>query len=136
MIEAKRVSAVFYRTEDGAEPVRAWLKSMAKEDRFKMTNGRNPHLGSTLDELLEEDRSLADAHAIAVKRVLAWQVGQTMADLRITKSEMARRMGTSRSALARLLDPENPSVTLLTLDRAAAVLGKRLTVDFADRKTA
>ena len=101
-----------------------------------MTNGRNPHLGSTLDELLAEDGALADAHAIAVKRVLAWQVGQTMSDLRITKSEMARRMGTSRSALARLLDPENPSVTLLTLERAAAVLGKRLTVDFADRKTA
>ena len=101
-----------------------------------MTNGRNPHLGSTLDELLEEDGALADAHAIAVKRVLAWQVDKTMSDLRITKSEMARRMGTSRSALARLLDPENPSVTLLTLDRAAAVLGKRLTVDFADRKPA
>ncbi len=74
--------------------------------------------------------------SIAVKRALAWQVGQTMADLRISKSEMARRMGTSRSALARLLDPENPSVTLLTLNKAAAVLGKRLTVIFADRETA
>ena len=57
-------------------------------------------------------------------------------DLRIGKSEMARRMGTSRSALARLLDPENPSVTLLTLDGAATVLGKRLTVGFADCETA
>ncbi|MDE0691654.1 MAG: helix-turn-helix transcriptional regulator [Gammaproteobacteria bacterium] len=93
-----------------------------------MTNARNFHLGSKLDELLEEDGALADAHAIAVKRVLAWQVGQTMAEMDISKSEMARRMGTSRSALARLLDPENPSVTLLTLDRAATVLGKRLTV--------
>ena len=101
-----------------------------------MTNGRNPHLGSTLAELLDEDGSLADAHAIAVKRVLAHQVGQTMSDLRISKSEMARRMGTSRSALARLLDPDNPSVTLLTLDRAAAVLGKQLAVSFADRQTA
>ena len=101
-----------------------------------MTNRRNPHLGSTLDDLLEEDGSLAEAHAIAVKRVLARQVDQTMSDLRISKSEMARRMGTSRSALARLLDPENPSVTLLTLDRAAAVLGKQLTVAFADRQTA
>ena len=98
------------------------------------TNGSNPHLGSTLDELLEEDGTLADVHATAVKRMLAWQVGQTMSDLRISKSEMARRMGTSRSALARLLDPENPSVTLLTLDKAATVLGKRLTVSFADRE--
>ena len=97
---------------------------------------RNPHLGSTLDALLEEDGTLADTHAIAVKRVLAWQVGQTMSELDISKSEMARRMGTSRSALARLLDPENPSVTLLTLDRAAAVLGKQLTVSFADREIA
>lgn len=101
-----------------------------------MTKGLNPHLGSPLDELLEEDESLADAHAIAVKRVLAWQVDRTMSDLRISKSEMARRMGTSRSSLTRLLDPENPSVTLLTLDRAATVLGKQLTVNFADRKTA
>lgn len=98
-----------------------------------MTNRHNPHLGSTLDDLLQEDGSLADAHALAVKRVLAWHVGQTMSDLHISKSEMARRMGTSRSALARLLDPENPSVTLLTLDRAAAALGKQLTVGFADR---
>jgi len=97
---------------------------------------RNPHLGSTLDEVLEEDGSLADAHAVAVKRVLVSQVGRTMSDLRISKSEMARRMGTSRSSLTRLLDPDNPSVTLLTLDRAAAVLGKRLTVNFADRETA
>lgn len=98
-----------------------------------MTNRQNPHLGSTVDGLLEEDGSLADAHALAVKRVLAWQVGQRMSDQRISKSEMARRMGTSRSALARLLDPENPSVTLLTLERAAAALGKQLTVGFADR---
>ena len=101
-----------------------------------MTDERNPHLGGTLDELLEEDGSLPDAHAIAVKRVVARQVGQTMSDLRISKSEMARRMGTSRAALARLLDPANPSVTLLTLDRAAAVLGKQLTVDFVDRVAA
>ena len=57
-----------------------------------------------------------------------------MSELDISKSEMARRMGTSRSALARLLDPENPSVTLLTLDRAATVLGKQLTVSFADHQ--
>ena len=101
-----------------------------------MMNGRNPHIGSALDELLEEHGSLADARAIAVKRVLAWQVGQTMSDLRISKTEMARRMGTSRSALARLLDPENASVTLLTLDKAATVLGKQLTVGFVDGETA
>ena len=100
-----------------------------------MKTRHNPHLGSTPDELLDEDGSLADAHAIAVKRVLAWQVGRTMSDLHISKTEMARRMGTSPFALARLLDPENPSVTLLTLDKATAVRGKRLTVSLADRET-
>ena len=46
-----------------------------------MTNERNPHLGSTLDKLLEEDGALADTHAIAIRRVLAWQVGQTMSSI-------------------------------------------------------
>ena len=54
-----------------------------------MTNRRNPHTGSKLDDLLEEDGSLADAHALAIKRVLAWRVGQTMSDRRVSKSEMA-----------------------------------------------
>lgn len=58
-----------------------------------MTSGRNPHLGGTLDELLEEDGSLADACAVTVKRVLAWQVDRTMSDMRIGKSEMADAWG-------------------------------------------
>lgn len=97
-----------------------------------MTKKSNPHLGSALDELLEEDGTLADVHAVATKRVLAWQIGQSMNDEGISKSEMARRMRTSRGALARLLDPDNPSVTLLTMDKAAAVLGKRLRVELVE----
>jgi len=56
---------------------------------------------------------------------------QLMVEQNITKKELARRMGTSRSALERLLDPDNPSVTLLTLERAAKALGKRITVELA-----
>ena len=97
-----------------------------------MTNTPTPHMGSTLDDLLEEDGTLAEAHAVAIKRTLAWQLSRTMAAENLSKSEMARRMRTSRAALNRLLDPDNPSVTLLTLDKAAAVLGKRLTVDLVD----
>ncbi len=97
-----------------------------------MTKKSNPYLGSALDELLEEDGTLADVHAIAVKRVLAWQIEQSMSDEGISKSEMARRMRTSRGALARLLDPDNPSVTLLTMDKAASVLGKRLKVELVE----
>ena len=94
-----------------------------------MTNSSNPRLGSTLDSLLEADGTLAEAEAAAVKRVLAWQITRTMADAHLSKAEMARRMHTSRASLDRLLDPDNPSVTLLTLQKAAAALGKRLTVE-------
>jgi DNA-binding phage protein len=97
-----------------------------------MSTTRNPHLGSALDDLLEEDGALARTRALAVKRVLAWHVERAMAAGGLSKSEMARRMGTSRAALDRLLDPDNPSVTLLTLDKAAAALGMRLQVDLTD----
>ena len=97
-----------------------------------MSKDRNPHIGSPLDDLLEEDGVLAEAHAIAIKRTLAWQVSRTMAEENLSKAEMARRMRTSRAALDRLLDPDNPSVTLLTMDKAAAVLGKRLRVELVD----
>lgn len=103
-----------------------------------MSKGRNPrgvrhpHIGSSLDDFLEEDGVLAETHAIAVKRALAWQVSQTMAAEKLSKAAMARRMHTSRAALDRFLDPDNPSVTLLTMDKAAAVLGKRLRVELVD----
>ncbi len=91
-----------------------------------MSKARNPHIGSTLDDFLTEDGTLAEAHAVAIKRTIAWQVKQTMDKEKLSKSEMARRMQTSRAALNRLLDPDNPSVTLLTMDKAASVLGKNL----------
>ena len=97
-----------------------------------MSANRNRHVGSALDDLLDEDGVLAEAHAIAIKRTLAWQISRTMAEERLSKAEMARRMRTSRAALNRLLDPDNPSVTLLTMDRAASVLGKRLKVEVVD----
>jgi DNA-binding Xre family transcriptional regulator len=63
-----------------------------------------------------------------VKEVVAFQILEMMAERKISKLEMAKRMGTSRSALDRLLDPNNPSVSLKTLDRAAASLGKKLSI--------
>ncbi|MEL6469132.1 MAG: Fis family transcriptional regulator [Cyanobacteria bacterium J06623_4] len=92
----------------------------------------NPHIGSSLDELLEEDGILAEVSAIAIKRVLAWQVAQEMSNLGLSKSQMAAQMKTSRTSLDRLLDPENTSVTLKTLERAATVLGKRLQIELVD----
>ena len=98
-----------------------------------MTNSLNPHIGSALDDLLEQDGVLPEVRSVAVKRVLAWQICRTMEDERLGKTEMARRMNTSRASLDRLLDPDNPSVTLLTLDRAAAALGKNLRIEFVDQ---
>ena len=92
----------------------------------------NPHIGSSLDELLEEDGILAEVNAIAIKRVLAWQVSEAMSNQGLNKSQMAEQMMTSRTSLDRLLDPENTSVTLKTLERAATVLGKRLQIALVD----
>jgi DNA-binding Xre family transcriptional regulator len=85
-------------------------------------------MGSDLESFLEEQGLLEDADAVATKRVIAFQIAQEMKRRRVSKSEMARRMNTSRPALDRLLDPANPSVTLSTLERAAAALGKTLSI--------
>ena len=92
----------------------------------------NPYIGSSLDELLEEDGILAEVNAIAIKRVLAWQVSEAMSNQGLNKSQMAEQMMTSRTSLDRLLDPDNTSVTLKTLERAATVLGKRLQIALVD----
>jgi DNA-binding Xre family transcriptional regulator len=92
---------------------------------------RNKRIGSSLDETLAEDGTLAEVEAAALKRVIAWQVSRGMDERRMSKSEMARAMRTSRAALDRLLDPANESVTLRTMARAAKVLGKRLRLELA-----
>lgn len=89
----------------------------------------NKHIGSDFDDFLEEEGLFAEAEAVAIKRVIAFQIEQLMEKQQLTKSEMAERMATSRASLNRLLDPSNPSVTLQTLERAAAALGKRLRLE-------
>lgn len=89
---------------------------------------KNPHLGSDFDDFLEEEGILEEVNAAAVKRVIAMEVAEAMEQKGLSKTEMAKAMRTSRAALDRLLDPERKSVTLLTLEKAARALGKRLTV--------
>lgn len=91
-------------------------------------------VGSSLDGFLEEEGILAEVNAIALKRVLAWQISQEMEHQGLSKAKMADAMNTSRSALDRLLDADNIAVTLKTLDRAATVLGKRLQIELIDAK--
>ncbi len=91
----------------------------------------NKHIGSNFDDFLEEEGLLAETEAIAIKRVIAYQVTELMKSQNMSKVAMAKRMKTSRSALDRLLDPKNTSITLQTLERAAHAVGKRLRIEFA-----
>jgi len=92
---------------------------------------KNVHIGSNFDDFLAEEGLLAEAETVAVKRLIAYQVDQMMKDQNLTKTEMSRRMNTSRAALERLLDPANQSITLQTLERAAKALGRRLQITLA-----
>jgi DNA-binding Xre family transcriptional regulator len=90
---------------------------------------KEEHIGTDFDDFLKDEGLLADAEAVAVKRVIAYQIGQMMREENITKTAMAERMNTSRASLNRLLDPDNKSVTLKTLERAASALGKKLQIE-------
>jgi DNA-binding Xre family transcriptional regulator len=98
----------------------------ATEAGNTVSKGKN--IGTDFAEFPGEEGLLEDAQAVAIKRVVAWQLDQLMKRQGMTKVELARRMNTSRAALDRLLDPENPSVTLHTLHSAAKAVGGRLNV--------
>lgn len=91
---------------------------------------KNKHIGPSFDELLKEEGTLEAVELAAIKKVIAEQITKEMKKKKISQTEMARRLGTSRAALMRLLNPENYSVTLLTLYRAASALGKDLEIRF------
>jgi DNA-binding Xre family transcriptional regulator len=95
-----------------------------------MTMGKR-NIGSSFDDFLAEEAMLEDATAVALKRVIAWQIAEAMKAQQITKTALARRMCTSRAALNRLLDEEDPSLTLTTLASAAAALGRKVSIEFA-----
>jgi antitoxin HicB len=95
---------------------------------------RTDHSGSTFDSFLEKEGIREEVEAVAIKRVLAWQLEQAMREQQKTKQAMARQLHTSRSQLDRLLDPRNVSVTLDTITRAARALGKRVIIRMADVK--
>ena len=86
-------------------------------------------IGSSFDDFLAEEGILEECEERAIKRILADQVKAAMEEEGLSKTAMAARMETSRRALDRLLDPDNTSVTLHTLQRAAAAVGRRLHLD-------
>ena len=87
---------------------------------------KKKHIGSSFDKFLEEENCLEEVTALAIKRVIAWQIKQAMKEHRLTKAAMAKTMKTSRSQLDRLLDPNNSSLTLGTLASVARILGKQV----------
>ncbi|ETX06237.1 MAG: Fis family transcriptional regulator [Candidatus Entotheonella gemina] len=97
-----------------------------------MSQNLNPHLGSSFDDFLAEEGLLEVCEEQAIKELLAEQIERAMAEQGLTRTAMAARMQTSRAALNRLLDPNNSSVTLHTLQKAAQVVGKRLRLELLD----
>jgi DNA-binding Xre family transcriptional regulator len=89
----------------------------------------NKHAGSSFDEFLEEEGIAEEVENGAVKKLIAFQLLAALETEHISKTELAARLQTSRAALDRLLDPENDAVTLQTLKRAAAVLGKKIRLE-------
>lgn len=91
----------------------------------------NPHFGSSFENFLREEGIAGEANAAAIKHVLAWQIKQAMREQGISKSQMAKRMRTSRAYLDRFLDPRNDKVQLDTMQRAAAAVGRKLRLELA-----
>lgn len=91
------------------------------------------HIGSRLDDYLAEEDMLEEATAIAVKRIISWQIEQEMKAQNLTKTAMAKKMHTSRAALNRLLDETDTSLTLTILASAAAALGKKVRLELSTK---
>ena len=89
------------------------------------------NIGSSFDDFLQEESLLQSSSAVALKRFIAWQIDQEMKAQKLTKTELAKRMHTSRAALNRLLDENDASLTLTTLASAAAALGKKVNLQLA-----
>ena len=91
-----------------------------------MKNVKNKHIGSDFNDFLQEQNLLDECETSTIKQVLAWQLEQAMKDSNISKAELARRMHTSRAVIARLLNPDNPALTLQTMEKAARAVNRRL----------
>ena len=85
------------------------------------------HMGSSIDDFLKEEGIFEEAQVQAVKEVVAWQLAEAMKKKNISKNKMATLLKTSRTQVDRILDPKN-DITLGSLQRAAAMVGRRLTI--------
>jgi len=88
----------------------------------------NKHMGSGIDDFMKEEGIFEESQAQAVKEVVAWQLAEAMKTKKISKHKMAQLLHTSRSQVDRLLDAKN-DITLGTLQKAAAIVGRRVTIE-------
>src|SRR5271169_6452753 len=115
--------------------LRLWRRwDLNRRTPMQARKKRKDYSGSSFDNFLDEEGIREEVEAVAIKRVLAWQLERAMKEQETTKQAMAKQLRTSRSQLDRLLDPQNVSVTLDTITRAARALGKRLIIRVADLK--
>jgi len=91
----------------------------------------NKYSGSNFDDFLEEEGILEEVSARAQKRLLALQIEDIMKAANLSKTKIAEKMNTEPSQLNHLLDPDNTSITLESLDRLARAVGKRLRIELA-----
>jgi len=99
------------------------------EEESNIMSRKKGRIGSSFEDYLKEQGTFDETAAIAVKRVLAWQLEQAMTTQQISKNQMAKAMKTSRSQLDRILDPDNDNIQLATLINAARVLGRELHIE-------
>jgi antitoxin HicB len=97
--------------------------------KARKNSARSSAKFATLDAFLKEEGKLEAFEAVAVKEVLAWQIAEAMRKGNLSRKRLAERMSTSRSQVARLLDPTDGNVTLATLQRAAKVVGRKLKLE-------
>jgi len=98
--------------------------------KMKTKASRNAHRGGDFSEFLAEEGILAEVEILALKRVVALQLQQILEHEKVTKTQLAARMKTSRASLDRILDPTNPSLTVASLGKAAAALGRKVELRF------
>jgi len=91
---------------------------------------KNKHIGSDFDDFLQEEGILEEVEIGAIKKIIAYEIQHVMIKHQLTQSQMAEKLKTSRSAIRRLLDPKNASVTLITLNKFAHAFGKKLEIRF------
>ena len=89
------------------------------------------HIGSSFDSFLEEEDMLQESEAVAIKRVIAYALERKMQEDNMSINRLAKELETSRTAICRILDPNNTSITLNTIEKVAKYLGKRIILSFA-----